>query len=104
VRGVKAASALLVAGLILAAAIVSMDLSGGPFHDVVGVVRSVGHASGGGDVATVVLADGKTIEAAVPQPGDAPVGQPVHVRVYHRFASGGTRYEVMRGTKDTATK
>ena len=104
----KAASALVVAGLILAAAIVSMDMSGGPFHDVVGVVQSVGHGTGnggpGGDVAIVVLADGKVVQAAVEQPGDAPVGQPVHVRVYHRFISGATSYEVMRMMKEPATK
>ena len=104
----KAVSALVVAGLILAAAIVSMDVSGGPFHDVVGVVQSVGRgpANGGwgGEVATVVLADGKVIQAAVEQPGDAPIGQPVHVRVYHRFISGATSYEVMRTMKEPATK
>jgi hypothetical protein len=107
---VKAAIALAVAGLILAAAVLSMDMSGGPFHDVVGVVRSVGHGDGkggeGGDVATVVLADGKVIQAAVLHPGDAAAGQSVHVRVYHRFIAGGTTYEVLRTSvmKDAATK
>jgi hypothetical protein len=109
---VKALGALGVAGLILAVAVVSMDISGGPFRDVAGVVRSVGHGEGGGVpggmVATVVLGDGEVIQAALLHPGDALPGQSVRVRVFHRLIPGGTSYEVMRpsglGTKDTATK
>jgi hypothetical protein len=97
---VKAVIALGVAGAILAAAVVSMDLAGGPFHDVAGVVRSAG--PGDGNV-TVVLASGKVIQATVHHPGDAPPGQNVRVRVFHRFLSGGTSYEVMP-MKEAATK
>lgn len=112
----KALGALGVAGLILAVAVVSMDISGGPFHDVAGVVRSVGPGGGngegggvpGGMVATVVLGDGEVIQAALLHPGDALPGQSVRVRVFHRLIPGGTSYEVMRpsgiGPKDTATK
>ncbi len=100
----RAASALAVAAAILAAAVISMDLSGGPFHDVVGVVRSLGRGNGAPGVATVVLADGNVVQAAVHQPGDASPGQTVRVRVFHRFSSGGTSYEVMGAMKDAATK
>lgn len=101
----KAVSALIVAGVILAAALVSMNLAGGPFHDVVGTVQALSHANGGGrpQVATVALADGRVVQAAVMRPGDAVVGQSVHVRVYHPFLSGDTDFEVLR-TKDSATK
>jgi len=101
---VKAVSALIVAGVILAA-LVSMNLAGGPFHDVVGTVQALSHANGGGrpQVATVALADGRVVQAAVMRPGDAVVGQSVHVRVYHPFLSGDTDFEVLR-TKDSATK
>jgi|SRR6185312_9171046 hypothetical protein len=105
---VKGASALAVAGLLLAAAVVAMDMSGGPFQGVVGVVRAVGLADGdggsGATSATVVLSDGQVIRAAVVHSDDARVGETVHVRVYHRFISGGTRYEVMHGMKEAATK
>jgi hypothetical protein len=98
-------SALIVAGVILAAALMSMDLSGGPFQGAVGTVKSVGRAGGdgGGEVATVALSDGRVVQAAVLHPGDAAPGQSVHVRAYRRFLSGDTTYEILR-MKDSATK
>lgn len=91
-RGRAAVWALVVAVLLLAAAVVAMDLAGGPFAGTQGVVRTIE-----GDTARVMLADGSLVEASLPPKSlfVAHPGEAVEVRVLHQVLGGVTRYEVL---------
>jgi hypothetical protein len=100
----KAAVALVVAALFLAAAFVMMDITGGPFEDAHGTVRSVTAGTGPGqEVASVVLADGRIVLATVRRSGIARPGDAVELSVHRGVISGTSSYEVV-GAQETATK
>ncbi len=100
----KAATALVVAALCLAAAFVMMDVTGGPFEDTHGTVKSVTPASEPGkEVASVVLGDGRVVLATVRRNGSAHPGEAVELSIHRGIISGTSTYEVV-GPRETETK
>jgi hypothetical protein len=89
-RGAAAARALVAAVLLLTAAVVAMDLAGGPFAATTGVVRALQ-----GGTALVMLSDGSLVEASVPKTYMGSPGEAVDVRVLHHVLGSATRYEVL---------
>jgi hypothetical protein len=95
----KAIWAAVVAVLILGAVVVSLEMSGGPLQDTSGVVQGVkdvhNATTGATDrVATVVLSNGKVVQAKIPRNEDMRSGQAVHLRVSKNLSSGGSLFEV----------
>jgi hypothetical protein len=97
----KAAVALVVAALFLAAAFVMMDITGGPFEDASGTVQSVAAATPAGDtgapkeMASVVLGDGRVVLATVPRAGSVHPGDAIELRIHRGVLSGTSSYEVL---------
>jgi hypothetical protein len=84
----KALSAIAVAALILIAVVVSLEMSGGALQDTSGVVESVtvmpGAAPGVADrYATVLLSNGKRVNARIAANENLVTGQTAYVRVSH---------------------
>jgi len=82
----KAISAIALALLILGAVIVSLEMSGGPLQDASGVVESVkvvsGATAGASDrVASVLLPNGKRVQARIAGNEDLRPGQAAHLRI-----------------------
>ena len=92
-------AALLMAGAILAVAVVALNVSGGAASETLGVVKSVSlvpHEGGSSErIATVLLADGTLVQARVLDANAGRPGQEVYVRVSHRILSHGVTYEVL---------
>ena len=100
----KAAVALVVAALFLAAAFVMMDITGGPFEDTHGTVMSVTPATEPGkETASLVLGDGRVVIATVRHNGSAQPGEAVEVSIHRGIISGTSTYEVV-GPREMATK
>ena len=98
----KAIGAVVVAVLILLAVIVSLQMSGGPLQDTSGLVesvRSVQSASPGVSdrVASVLLTNGKRVQAKIVGNEDVRAGQTVQLRVSRNMPSGEWLFEVATG-------
>ena len=95
----KAISAVVLAVLILLGVIASLEMSGGPLQDTAGIVESVGtapdaHTGASQRVASVVLSNGKRVQAKIVANDDVHSGQEVNLRVSRNVPSGEWLFEV----------
>jgi hypothetical protein len=98
----KAISAIALAVLILGAVIVSLEMSGGPLQDASGVVESVqvvpSATAGASDrIASVLLPNGKRVQARIAGNEDLRPGQAAHLRISHGVQSGEWMFEATGG-------
>jgi hypothetical protein len=98
----KAIGAIALALLILGAVIVSLEMSGGPLQDASGVVEFVkvvpGPTAGTSDrIASVLLPNGKRVQARIAADEDLRPGQAAYLRIAHGPQSGEWMFEAAAG-------